>query len=76
MVSLETLVLNRNRLSGSIPAEIAKLTNLTELDLSGNELSGCLPQELRNLRDLRYSSYVQYGNLRYSNDRLGLEYCD
>ena len=46
------LVLNVNRLSGSIPAELGNLSNLESLYLSYNQLSGSIPKELGNLSSL------------------------
>ena len=50
--SVTDLNLDGNRLSGSIPVELASLTELTRLVLSSNELSGSLPPELGNLTNL------------------------
>lgn len=41
--SLQKLLLADNNLTGSIPAEIAKLPNLLELDVRNNKLSGKVP---------------------------------
>jgi hypothetical protein len=49
---LRELVLNDNRLEGSIPKELGKLTNLTHLKFADNELSGPIPAELGNLSKL------------------------
>ncbi|MBA0561682.1 hypothetical protein Golob_018484 [Gossypium lobatum] len=38
-----------NRLTGSIPGELANLRNLTSLILDNNDLFGTLPAALRNL---------------------------
>ncbi len=47
------IVLESNGLHGFIPAELADLTNLTDLDLSDNQLTGNIPPELGNLTQLR-----------------------
>ena len=46
------LILFSNTLSGSIPAELGNLKNLTSLDLGSNTLSGSIPAELGNLKNL------------------------
>ncbi|KAL7229721.1 hypothetical protein ACSBR2_008266 [Camellia fascicularis] len=47
------LLISNNRLSGEIPASLARLTNLTTLDLSGNFLSGGVPTEFGNSINLQ-----------------------
>ena len=81
------LVLNVNRLSGSIPAELGNLTNLTYLHLGGNQLSADIPAELDNLADTltqwrlagnQFSGCVPEGLAAVPNsdlDSLGLEVC-
>ena len=54
--SLQTtyLDLGSNQLTGEIPPEIGKLTNLTGLLLYDNELTGVIPSEIGNLTNLIY----------------------
>ena len=49
---MTSLSLDENRLCGTIPPELGRLTNLTELSLSSNQLSGTIPPELGNLTNL------------------------
>ena len=46
------LLLHNNGLSGTMPAELSSLINLTQLGLAGNGLSGSIPAELGNLNRL------------------------
>lgn len=46
------LLLSNNRLTGSIPIELANITNLWNLDLSTNQLTGTIPAELMNMTNL------------------------
>ena len=46
------LALDGNNLSGSLPAELEKLTSLTRLALNRNSLTGAIPSELGNLSNL------------------------
>ena len=46
------LSLASNDLSGPIPPELGKLSNLTRLDLYGNDLGGSIPPELGDLSNL------------------------
>ena len=48
-------------LSGSIPAELGELSNLTYLSLAGNGLSGSIPAELGELSNLTYLSLAGNG---------------
>lgn len=47
-------LLQNNRISGDIPAEIGKLTNLKALDLSGDQFVGEIPTSLGQLTLLNY----------------------
>ena len=47
------LRLANNRLSGTVPVELAQLSALTTLELRGNQLHGRIPLELGGLEDLR-----------------------
>ncbi len=49
--------LSDNNLSGSIPSQLGKLSNLEILDLNSNQLSGNIPSQLGNL------SYLEILNL-------------
>ena len=53
------LDLSENRLTGSIPAELGSLSNLTLLYLWGNNLSGEIPPELGNLTHLELLSLAE-----------------
>ena len=46
------IVLDGNNLTGSLPAELGKLQNLTRLALNRNGLTGAIPPELGNLSSL------------------------
>ena len=48
------LYLSSNGLSGTIPAEVADLTNLTWLSLRINDLSGEIPEQIGDLTNLAY----------------------
>ena len=49
---VDGLNLDRNGLTGQIPAELGNLANLTWLSLGGNRLTGEIPSELGNLTSL------------------------
>ncbi|XP_073012430.1 leucine-rich repeat receptor-like kinase protein FLORAL ORGAN NUMBER1 [Typha latifolia] len=50
---LDTLFLQKNRLSGDIPPELGRLGRLESLDLSINDLSGEIPESFADLEQLK-----------------------
>jgi len=50
--------LNSNQLSGTIPSELANLSNLVELSLYLNQLTGSIPSELGSLSNLKKLSLM------------------
>ena len=50
---LTALRINSRSLAGTIPSELALLTDLQTLDVSGNTLAGSIPEELGNMSELR-----------------------
>ena len=48
------LILISNRLTGSIPSELANLANLERLSFAGNRLTGPIPSELGNLANVEW----------------------
>ncbi|KAK2979807.1 hypothetical protein RJ640_010698 [Escallonia rubra] len=52
---LETLMINNcPRLTGSLPATLAKLTHLSHISISGTRISGPVPSFLSGLKNLTY----------------------
>lgn len=59
LTNLEVLVLDCNRLTGTIPREISRLTKLRTLSLNDNQMNGVLPRTislLENLEELHVRS--------------------
>ncbi|KAB2607249.1 receptor-like protein kinase BRI1-like 3 [Pyrus ussuriensis x Pyrus communis] len=50
--NLETLILNNNLITGTIPRSIVNCTNMIWVSLSGNRLSGDIPSGIGNLHKL------------------------
>jgi len=48
------IYLGENHLTGTLPAALGSLSNLTTLDLGGNQLSGSIPPELGSLSNLTF----------------------
>lgn len=78
--------LSDNELSGEMPAELGRLTNLESLDIRNNQLSGQIPAEMGQAFSLRrlYLSRnelsecipVTIEDVRYNDlDRLCLAFC-
>ncbi|KAF7816528.1 putative inactive leucine-rich repeat receptor-like protein kinase IMK2 [Senna tora] len=59
---LQTLILDQNSFSGSIPASLVSLRELTEISLAHNQFSGAIPNEIGSLSRLR--------TLDFSNNAL------
>lgn len=57
------ITLESNRLTGTLPPDLANLNSLSTLNLSHNQLSGGLPRELGNLTQL---SLLNLGDNRFS----------
>ena len=53
-ITVSSLKLMLNSLTGSIPRELGNLSNLTHLDLKNNALNGSIPSELGNLTNLNF----------------------
>ena len=53
--NLSTLKILNNDISGRIPPELVKATQLQSLDLSSNHLAGEIPKELGKLRLIKLS---------------------
>ncbi|PON60417.1 Leucine-rich repeat domain containing protein, partial [Parasponia andersonii] len=54
LVSLKSLFMGYNNLSGSFPQNLGSLTNLESLDISYNQLNGFLPKSLGSLSNLEF----------------------
>ncbi|EFJ30159.1 hypothetical protein SELMODRAFT_409847 [Selaginella moellendorffii] len=59
LASLRVLDVSKNRLVGSLPAELGLLQSLQALDVSGNRLTGSLPRDLGNCSALRFLNAQQ-----------------
>ena len=57
-----TLSLQGNHLAGSIPAQIGRLAEISNLDLGSNDLSGVIPREIGQLTNL-WGLSLQYNRL-------------
>jgi len=74
------ILLYQNNLTGTIPAEMGNLTNLTRLWLAWNQLTGTIPAELgdlTNLENLRLTSNQLTGTIPAELGNLtNLQYLD
>lgn len=57
--NLETLILNNNRINGTIPLSLANCTNMIWVSLASNQLTGEIPAGIGNLHNL---AVLQLGN--------------
>ncbi|KAK4439624.1 Receptor-like protein kinase BRI1-like 3 [Sesamum alatum] len=57
--NLQTLILNNNFITGSLPRSIVNCTNLIWVSLSSNRISGGIPSDIGNLANL---AILQLGN--------------
>lgn len=53
LVNLERLLMNFNKIQGTLPSRIGQLQSLRELYMFRNKLSGNLPRELGDLKNIR-----------------------
>jgi len=58
---LQTLILYENKLTGTLPNELTRLTNLVDLNLADNDLTGPLPLDIGKLNQLNVLDL--HGNL-------------
>lgn len=54
---IEEIVLDVNKLEGSLPTELGRLTTLRKLSLGSNSISGSIPTELGLLYDLKWLGF-------------------
>lgn len=52
--TMESMSLTDNALTGSIPTEFGRMTNIEDLWLFGNRLTGTVPSEIGNLRRMKF----------------------
>jgi Leucine-rich repeat (LRR) protein len=69
LVNLERLLMNFNKIQGTLSSRIGQLQSLRELYLFRNKLSGNLPSELSNLKNIRV-----LGLGKFYMERMFLEY--
>ncbi|GAA0158269.1 hypothetical protein Leryth_004510 [Lithospermum erythrorhizon] len=63
--SLKLLILNNNRIEGTLPKSIGNCTNLIWLSLSNNHLTGEIPEKIGNLLNV---SILQLANNLFSGE--------
>lgn len=51
---VNTLIMAKNRMSGSIPLGVGNLVHLEDLEFGGNNLRGVIPEDIGRLRNLKY----------------------
>jgi Leucine-rich repeat (LRR) protein len=61
-LNLSTLYVSINSISGPLPSELGRLTNLVNLDVSENRITGPIPSELGNLVNL-LAVYLDFNSM-------------
>ena len=75
MQELEGLILNGNRINGTLPIRLGELTKLRELNLSENELCGQLPESMSRLSALTDLNLGDNPDLRGDVHTQVMKYC-
>ncbi|CAD6338794.1 unnamed protein product [Miscanthus lutarioriparius] len=71
-VTLQSLFLSANQLTGSIPSSLSKLENLTAMSVNGNSLNGDLPDAFDSLSRLGYFFEQLDWRVTIFNEKLGI----
>ena len=59
---MKHIELSKNNLSGTIPTELAQLTNVIILDISGNYLTGGIADEFTYMNGILFSKNAHISN--------------
>uniref|UniRef100_A0A251T5M8 Putative leucine-rich repeat domain, L domain-like protein n=1 Tax=Helianthus annuus TaxID=4232 RepID=A0A251T5M8_HELAN len=60
-ITFRELILSSNRLTGTLPASLAELSNLKDFRISDNNLSGSIPNFIENWRQLNKLELIGTG---------------